>query len=390
MKKILLSLLISSSAFAGGTEVSEQNAVSAATGGAGAARDNDPGAAWHNPAALADDGGARIGFTLAAAHPTLEAQGSGWSAESDNAWATPPHIDASIARGKWAAGLALGVPFGGGVTWPATWEGSNEAVRTELLVLRAAPFVAYSFGKLRVGGGLHFDAGRLQIERNLDFIDMEGNVRIDTAGQGMGVDASAYLSARDDLGVGLAFRSRTSITFDGNANFTAPDAFSEKTPDQTARTQMTLPDVVVLGTRWQHGDLSVLGDLQYTRWSVNQRTIVDFAEDATPNALQENGWHDTFSVRAGAEFKSGKLTSRAGAYYDPSPVPAEHLTPTAPDSSRVAMTAGASYRVAEAWTADAFAEHMWIMRRDTTSIDTMPASYGGTALVLGAGLRYTR
>ena len=41
-----------------------------------------------------------------------------WTDDSDNAWATPPHIDASFAQGKWAAGIALGVPFGGGVTWP--------------------------------------------------------------------------------------------------------------------------------------------------------------------------------------------------------------------------------------------------------------------------------
>jgi hypothetical protein len=31
---------------------------------------------------------------------------------------------------------------------------------------------------------------------------------------------------------------------------------------------------------------------------------------------------------------------------------------------------------------------MWLLRRDTTSVDTMPASYGGTALVLGAGVRW--
>jgi long-chain fatty acid transport protein len=258
------------------------------------------------------------------------------------------------------------------------------------MVLRAAPFVAYNLGKLRVGGGLHFDAGRLQIDKGLDFIDMQGVVRLDLAGQGMGFDASAFYAARPDLGIGLAFRSRTTITFDGNANFTTPDAFSEKTPDQTAKTQMTLPDVAVLGAHWQRGELALLGDIQYTRWSVNKQTVVDFTEDATPNVIQPNDWHDTLAFRAGAEFTSGKLTSRAGAYYDPSPVPVEHLTPTAPDSSRVAMTAGASYQLAAAWSADAFAEHMWIMRRETTSIDTMPASYGGTALVLGAGLRYTR
>lgn len=390
MKKILLSLLITSTAYAGGTEVAEQNAVSAATGGAGAARDNDAGAAWHNPAALADDGGTRIGFTLSLARPSLEAQGEGWSAESQNAWSTPPHIDASIARGKWAAGLSLGVPYGGGAQWPSTWEGATQSVRTELMVLRAAPFVAYNLGKLRVGGGLHFDAGRLQIQRNLDFIDVQGDVRLDLAGQGMGVHASAFYPARPDLGIGLAFRSRTTITFDGNANFTAPDAFSEKTPDQTARTRMVLPDQLVLGARWQRGDIAILGDIQYTRWSVNQYTEVDFAADATPNVMQMNEWHDTFSVRAGAEHKSGRLTSRVGGKFDPSPVPAEHLTPTAPDSTRLAMTAGASYQFAAAWTADAFAEHMWLMRRETTSVDTMPASYGGTALVLGAGLRYSR
>jgi long-chain fatty acid transport protein len=392
MKNVLLVLLLSTStAYAGGTEVAQQNAVSAGTGGAGAAREDNAGAAWHIPAALADGGGMRVGLSLALAHPSLQAEGaSGWSAESQNAWATPPHLDASYARDRWAAGIALGVPFGGGVTWPSTWENSSQAIATQLQVFRAAPFAAYSLGKLRVAAGLHFDAGRLQVERGLDFIDMQGTVKLDLAGQGMGVDASAFFTAREDLGIGLAFRSRTRLTFDGNANFTTPDAFSEKTPDQTARTRMTLPDQAVLGARWHRDGVAILADLTYTNWSVNQRTEVDFKMDQTPTAMQMNEWHDTVSVRAGAELQStSKLVARFGGYYDPSPVPAEHLTPTAPDSTRVALTAGASYRFSPAWSADAFAEQMWILRRDTTSVDTMPASYGGTALVLGAGVRWT-
>ncbi|HUS30831.1 MAG TPA: outer membrane protein transport protein [Kofleriaceae bacterium] len=394
MKKVLLAILVSSSAaHAGGTEVAEQNAVSAGTGGAGAARDNDAGAAWHIPAALADDGGTRIGISLALAHPSLQAEGStGWSAESENAWATPPHIDASYAHGRFAAGVALGVPFGGGVTWPSTWERSSEAINTQLIVLRAAPFAAYAVadGKLRIAAGLHFDAGRLQVERGLDFIDTQGTVKLDLDGRGTGVDASAFYAARPDLGIGLAFRSRTHITFDGNANFTTPDAFSEKTPDQTAQTHMTLPDQFVLGARWHRDTLSILGDITYTNWSVNQRTDVDFQMDQTPTATQMNEWHDTVGLRAGAELQSTRsLIARFGAYFDPSPVPAEHLTPTAPDATRVALTAGASYRINAAWSADAFAEQMWLLRRDTTSVDTMPASYGGTAVVLGAGVRWT-
>jgi long-chain fatty acid transport protein len=391
MKTILLLLLCASSAHAGGLAVGEQNAVSAATGGAGAARDDDPGAAWHDPAALADGGGWRVGFSLALARPSLEARATdgAWTADSESAWSTPPHLDASFAQGRWAAGIALGVPFGGGVTWPAMWPGAVESVATQLMVLRAAPFVAWSFGTLRVSGGVHLDAGRLQIQRNLDFIDTQGDVHLDLAGRGVGVDAAAYYQPRRDLGIALVYRSRTSITFDGNANFTSPAAFSEKTPDQTARTQMTMPDTLVLGTHGRRGNVSAVLDLEYARWSVNQRTVVDFANAATPQVVQENGWHDTVAVRGGGEWTRGKLALRGGAYFDPSPVPEEHLTPSSPDATRLGLTLGASYRLGEAWSADVFGEHMWLLRRDTTSTDTMSASYGGTAVVLGAGVRWT-
>lgn len=392
MKKILLALLVSASAaHAGGTAVAQQNAVSAATGGAGAARDDDAGAAWHDPAALADGGGLRVGLSLALARPSLEARAADgtWTADSENPWKTPPHLDASFARDRWAAGISIGVPFGGGVVWPSTWPGATQSVRTDLLVLRAQPFAAYRFGNFRVGGGFHVDAGRLQVQRNLDFIDMEGDVRLDLAGQGIGAHASVYWQPAPTFNLGLAFRSRTTIVFDGNANFTAPDAFAGKTPDQTARTTMTMPDQIVLGARWRRDALTVLGDLEYTRWSVNEATVVDFANESTPNAVQPNDWHDTFTVRTGVEYAAGAVVVRGGGYYDPSPVPSQHLTPSSPDSTRLAATAGASYRFAKAWAADVFGEHMWLLRRDTTSVDTMPASYGGTAMVIGAGVRWT-
>ena len=393
MKKVTLAILLAtSSAHAGGLAVAQQNAVSGGTGGAGAARDDDAGAAWHGPAALADDGGVRIGLSLALAHPALQARSTDgtWTTDTESKWATPPHLDASYARDRWAAGISIGVPFGGGVTWPSTWPGATQAVRSDLLVLRFAPFAAYSFGKLRFSGGVHFDRSRLQIQRNLDFIDMQGDVRLDLAGNGFGVDASAHYQPREDLALGLAYRSRTKIDFHGNANFTAPDAFNGKTPDQTASTTMTMPDQFVLGARYRRGALTALVDIEYTRWSVNQRTEVDFTNETTPNAVQPNGWHDTQTVRAGVEWKSGDtIVGRAGGYFDPSPVPAEHLTPSSPDSNRVAATAGASWRFSPAWTADLFAEHMWLLRRETTSVDTMPASYGGTAIVVGAGVRWT-
>src|SRR5204862_7714741 len=119
---------------------------------------------------------------------------------------------------------------------------------------------------------------------------------------------------------------RTNLDFDGNANFTAPDAFSEKTPDQTAATSMTMPDTLVLGAHYTRGRYAFVADLEWANWSVNHRTTVHFTNASTPEAVQENGWHDTVTVRAGGEWAKDKLVVRGGAYFDPSPVPAEHLT----------------------------------------------------------------
>jgi len=386
-----LVLAAPSLAHAGGLAVGQQNAVAAGTAGASVARTDDAGAAWYNPAALADDGGVRVGLSLAAARPSIEAQGAdGTNTSTQGGWVTPPHLDASVAVGRWAAGISLGVPFGGGVSWPAMWPGSNEALRSNIQVFRAAPFFAWSFGSLKASLGFHVDAGRLELQRGLDFIDTQGDVRLDLDGRGAGVDASLFWQARPALGVGLSYHSRTTLDLAGNANFTTPDAFSEKTPDQTAATTMVLPDTVRLGANWQVGaSYRVLADVEWANWSVNEKTVVTFANAATPTVTQDNRWEDTVAVRAGGEYTRGKLVVRHGAYYDPSPVPDATLTPTSPDSTRLGLTVGAGYRFARDWSADAFAEGMLLVRRETANMDSMPASYGGNAVVLGLGLRFS-
>jgi long-chain fatty acid transport protein len=268
------------------------------------------------------------------------------------------------------------------------WPGATQAIETQLMVLRVAPFAAWSFGSVRIAAGVHFDTARLQIERGLDFIDTQGDVKLDLAGHGIGIDAAAFWQPRTDLGLALVYRSHTAIDFEGPANFTAPAAFSDKTPDQQAHTQMTMPDELVVGGRWRRGAFGVVADIAYTRWSVDPTTTVKFANPATPDAVQPNGWHDTLAVRTGGEWQRGKLVARGGAYFDPSPVPSEHLTPSTPDATRLGLTLGASWQLADTWSADVFGEYMWLLRRDTTSVDTMPASYGGSALVFGAGVRW--
>jgi long-chain fatty acid transport protein len=392
MRTILAILAASAAtAHAGGFAVSQQTAVASGTGGAGVARDDDPGAAWHDPAALADGGGWRADLGIVFARPSIEARAldGSWSESTEPSWATPPHLDVSYARGRWATGVSLNVPFGSGVAWPASWPGRHEITATDLKVLRIAPFAAWRFGTLRVAAGVHADFGRLQIERSLDFIDMDGDVAIDMDGRGLGVDLAAHVTVRDDLAIGAIYRSRTRLELVGGADFTAPDAFSEKTPDQDVTSRITLPSQFAIGARYRRGSYAVLADVELTMWGSTDQLVVDFAEAQTPDVTQQQAWQTAVSVRSGGEWTRGRLILRHGAYLEESPAPADRLAPSAPDSTRLGLTAGASWRVDRAWSVDAFVEAMWLLRRDSTDMDALAASYGGHATIAGLGVRFT-
>lgn len=379
-------------AHAGGFALHDQTAVSAGTGGAGVARDDDPGAAWHVPAALADGGGLRVDLSLIFARPSLEARAldGSWTAPAEASWSTPPHLNVSYARGRWAAGVSIGVPFGSGVAWPAGWPGHHELVSTQLQVFRAAPFASWRLGALRVSAGVHVDVGRLRIARDLDFIDMEGDVAIDLSGTGAGAHASAFWQPRRELALGLAYRSRTRLPLSGGANFTTPDAFAGKAPDQRARTTLTLPDQLVAGGRYRIGpSYTALADVELTLWSTHARTVIDFEHEMTTDVTQHNGWRNTVAVRGGGEWTRGRLVLRHGAYADQSPATVERLSPSSPDGTRVGLSAGAGWRFDRRWSVDAFVESMWLLRRGSENAEALAASYGGRATFAGLGVRWT-
>jgi long-subunit fatty acid transport protein len=236
---------------------------------------------------------------------------------------------------------------------------------------------------------VHVDAARLQIGRSLDFIDMEGDVAIDMSGRGTGLDAAAYWE-RPGLSIGLAYRGGTRIDLDGGANFTAPDAFANKVPDQDARSRLALPDQLVVGARVQVAkSYTALADVEYSRWSTNDKLVVDFAEMQTPDVTQVTAWRDTVALRAGGEWTRGRLVVRHGGYLEQSPAPPDRLAPSSPDSTRLGLTAGASWRFDRTLAVDAFIEAMWLLRRDTADAESLQASYGGTATLAGLGIRWT-
>lgn len=391
MRRVGLALLLLPGvANAGGFSTGDQSVVAAGTGGASTARD-DAGAAWYDPAALIDGGGWRVGINLVAAMAKLHASDPDgtWTADTSGGVAPIPNVDLAWASGRFGAGLAVGVPYGGDVRWPDTWQGEFEIRSTQLQVARIAPFAGWRSGRFRVAGGVHVDLAHMAIDRGLDFIDTTGNVQIDLRGAGVGADASAWA----DLGaldVGLSYKSRTKLPLHGEADFTAPDAFSDKLVDQHASSSITLPDRLALGGAYTRGALTALADVEVTMWSVNRQQVVDFEEMQTPDATQVNDWHTTTAVHAGAEWRRGKLVARGGAYYDPTPSPAAHMAASSPDSSRVGLSLGASYALGRETTLDASYGYMHLATRTSDNPESITAEYGGAAQFFGVAMRMLR
>lgn len=382
-----------SSARAGGFAVAEQSATAGGTAGASTARSDDPGAAWYNPAALADGGGVRFGIGIMAAMPSLraEAMDGAWQTDSESGVSTPPHLYASYAAGDFAYVISVGVPFGGGVTWPDDWAGRHEIISSRLEIFRVAPSVAYRWNRVRVAAGVHANFGRMRVKRSLDFVDTEGDVHLDMDGRSLGFDLAAFYQVSDAVDVGLSYKSRGTLELDGGANFNAPDAFNMKTADQHVGTVIHLPDRVAVGATWRRGKVTLLGDLEMTTWGVYDQLAFDFENDITPDPTLVTAWKTTVAIRAGGEYQVRPSTRvRGGAFVDPSPARDENLAPSSPDSTRLGATIGVSHHVRRDLAVDGFYELMHLMGRESASEDNLEARYGGRAHILGVGVRVHR
>ena len=110
---------------------------------------------------------------------------------------------------------------------------------------------------------------------------------------------------------------------------------------------------------------------------------------ATPDVVQEQGWRNTLSVRAGGEYERGRLTLRHGTYVEQSPAPVDRLAPSSPDANRLGLVVGAAWQVNRALRVDAFLEQMFLLRRDSENEEALEASYGGRATLAGIGVAWT-
>ncbi len=387
-------LLLPAAAWGAGYELAEQSALAAGTGGAGAAREGDPGAVWYNPAAIADGRGWRGGVSLFLAIPRITANSTNpayapeVATTNEAGVSTPFAANLAWSGGRYGIGLYVGTSHGVAITWPAGWWGRFDAASTSVLVLRTAPSFSVRFGAVRFGVGVHIDYANLDLRRDLDFVDTTGSSHLQLSGVSAGGDASIYWQAAETLSFGLTYQSRTVLHLDGAANFSVPASFSGMAMDQRITSDLTLPDRFALGAAWYRGRVAFFGDATLTLWSVAEAQTIHFTQGNMADVTQPQKWQESFSLHAGVDgFVSRSISLRAGAYYDHQAAPTDTLSAASPDMARIGVTIGGTLRLPRGVCLDGFAGLAFFVPRESTGPDAIPASYSGYVISTGLAMR---
>ena len=381
-------LLLLPYAAAAGFEIAEQGAATAGLASAGVALRADAESAWFNPAALADDGGLRLaaGATVAASKVTAQALDGSWRTTTNTPVGTPPWVYASYAKGRWAIAASGNVAYGGGVTWPEDAPVRFAALASRPMFGRATLAFAWNFGPVSLAIGPHLDAGALRVAKATDHVVDEGRVTLAARGWGVGGDVALHGRIGEHASVGVTYRSRTALRLTGEADFDLPPAFAAERNDDTLTARWTLPDRIAAGFAWTEPRWRVSTEVDLSVWSVNQTLTFDLNDE--PDVVIDNGWRETVAVRLGAAGTFGPVELRGGAFADVAGAPpAASLGPSSPDSPRVGATLGAGFHVAKTVAIDVYAAPMALLRRESSSADLPPASYGGFAVLAGLGVQ---
>jgi long-chain fatty acid transport protein len=375
---------LADTAHAGGFGVHEQSTTFLGTAFAGTAAGGDISSMYWNPAAAA----AVPGCSTASSYSLI--LGRSEERADGGLFASVPGVDNSTdvaaeslvpasylacqLSEKLFAGLALNSPFGL-LTKPddTSWAGSPIAITSKVFTANLNPTLAYRLTPgLTIGVGLQVEYFRLRLNHAsfaspLLPLPIVGARSYEADDWGVGATAGLLWQPAPGTSIGVGYRSAVGI--DAEGAFRRGAAIGSGPAVSTeAQAGLTLPEQVTFSVRQAVGpSWAVLGTVEWKNWS----RLGDVAAVGTgcgPSGICEvlnlnyrDGW--LFSV--GAEYAySPTLLLRGGVAYEISPIDDRTRDILLPDSNRVFLSAGASYKYSEQIIVDLGYSHIFFEDAD--------------------------
>jgi long-chain fatty acid transport protein len=399
----LISLIPASQAHAAGFALAEQGAQHQALAGATTAREDIGSVGFSNPAAYLMGAGLRAMVGASLVRPTItHTSPQGQQTDTESALSTLPqlHVGGSLHTGIGVFGghVAFFAPYGSSVQWPDGWSGRYEAQRTRLQVLELNAGAGFSPARwLAISAGPRLLLGSLDTGRAVDTVDptRDTRVAIATSGRAVGWQVSAMSAPIEQLTLGASFRSAATIDLSGTADFSdVPIELSGRARDTKVTSALPTPARLALGAAWDFGQATLSLDAELFLWSSFEALRLDFEDDQVADVNQIRRWEDTVAIRLGWEQRlvDDQLSLRGGLAWDPSPGPADTLSPSSPDTDRVIVGLGVGwgFEQIEGLRIDGSLGYTALLSRAASDPELFPGSYAGQLLVAGLSVGVQR
>jgi long-chain fatty acid transport protein len=329
----------------------EQSASALGRGSAVVASEDEPAAAFYNPAALPFGAPAGVALSGMLIRPETRFQGDDGVTTNSlrHTWALPALYAHATVTPRVHLGLAINVPFGMAVAWPKDWPASHFAVNTNISVFELNPSVAVRLhDRVALAAGVRAVRGAVTMSARLPAIMNDALAELDGTTWGAGANLGLLVRLWPErLHLGATYRSRVRLKFDGQAHFT-PEIPEMGAVTQGARSTITLPDLIVLGAlvRATTG-LDLGAEVSQTRWSTFNRLAVDFDQPNVNLSPVDRSRRNPLSVRLGAQYALPRVAValRTGFSFDQSSATAGTISPSGPDANRLGFCVGMGARV---------------------------------------------
>jgi long-chain fatty acid transport protein len=383
-------LCFATSSWAAGTAVGVQSARTTGMASSVTAMIDDASAIYSNPAGIAQGKRVDVLFGDTLIIPKLKFTSATTGNTASTSGVVPPlHLYATVGLTKdLSVGVGVFSPFGMAVKWPSDWEGRSLVTNSTLATYYVNPTVAYRIGRVRMGAGLQLVRATLDLQRKIRFGDQEGSSELGGDSWGVGANVGAQIEAIPQyLSFGVHYRSAVKLDFAGSAHFdNVPPPLAATLHDQRVSSSLTQPDSLAFGVAshpipWLVVDI----DLVWYGWKTTHAVAINFPDDqsGTLSSSMRKDWKNTVSLSVGGEAKvAAAWRVRAGVMYDPSPSPADTLTPETPDADRLNLALGVGYRHASGFHVDLGYQLIVLLKKSSTA-PQLPGEYGGWVHILG-------
>jgi long-chain fatty acid transport protein len=359
MRRVLLLLLVSSTAYAGGTV--RPNGISArgvSMGGAWAAWADDATAIYFNPGALDTiEPHVMLGAEYVVGprkYTPIAADGTEGEPQSTLVKAPVPSLgvvgrfSSDDAPSRVTLGFGLFNTFGGQVSYEKTGMPALDSTQDICLELQGAASLHIS-DRLSIGGALRMGIGLFHVVSTMNPFDAD----LSATGVGGGLTLGALVRPTDSLRIGLTWRSPMRITTNGSGTVTNAGV----TDQHDVRHYQKWPQSVLLGLGVKAStSVKLAFQVDWHQWSQMDTIDVLFPNGGLPDQRYPAYWSDNWSFRAGGEYAiSPRFALRAGTYYDTPAVPDRTLERQYSDTHKVGVSVGSSIH-AGAWRFDMAAD----------------------------------